>query len=592
MSLALAGFRAPGLWLAVWKLLRLRWLIFWSGFRHARLRRKIGWMVGGAALLAFLGFIFFLSWLLLRLLRSPELSRAVGDLAPFISSVPAVLLSGAFLGILLTSFGVLLQALYLAGDMDFLLATPLPIRAVFFTKLLQAILPNLGLIAAFTLPVLYGLGASAGYNLLYYPLVLFLLAALALAAAGLSSILVMFIVRIVPARRVAEVLGFLGAILSFVCSQSGQLVNLEGVGNLTQARASQFLGFVRTFNSPWSPLAWAGRGVVAVGEGRWFSGFGYSILAIGMAAGIFLVALAAAERLYFTGWAGMQAVQRKKKRNHQRTVTREQAYWLKPFLMRGRRLIPGPLRALLVKDYYVLSRDLRNLSQLVTPLIFGIIYAFIFLRQGGGVPLGRGEAPDWFVQAASGAFVYLNAGFALFVSWMLVARLAGMGFSQEGKSYWVIKSSPVSLNQLILAKFLVAYLPALLLGMFFLVAIALIQRAETGTFAFTLPVVALSIAGNTGISLAMGILGANLEWEDPRKMMKGGTGCLGSLVSFLYFPISLLLFFGPVFLVAYLGGPEWLGRLAGLMLGGAFSLVMAVLPPLLSRQRLARLGES
>ena len=102
-------------------------------------------------------------------------------------SLPVLMLSGAFLGILLTSFGVLLQALYLAGDMDFLLSTPVPIRAVFMAKLLQAIVPNLALICLFALPVLFGLGLRPATTSLYYPLVLLVLAALALAAAGLRS---------------------------------------------------------------------------------------------------------------------------------------------------------------------------------------------------------------------------------------------------------------------------------------------------------------------------------------------------------------------------------------------------------------------
>ena len=142
----------------VWKLLRLRILIFVSGFRRAKLRSKIVMILAVALILIFLGFIFFLSWTLLRFFRSPELVSLLGDIEPVLESVPALIVSGMFIGILLTSFGVLLQALYLAGDMDFLLSAPVPMRAVFMAKLLQAILPNFGLVCLFALPVLYGLG--------------------------------------------------------------------------------------------------------------------------------------------------------------------------------------------------------------------------------------------------------------------------------------------------------------------------------------------------------------------------------------------------------------------------------------------------
>jgi ABC-type transport system involved in multi-copper enzyme maturation permease subunit len=104
--------------------------------------------------------------------------------------------------------------------MDFLLSAPVPIRAVFVAKLLEAILPNLALIALIGLPVLFGLGLSSGYNILYYPLVILVMGMLALSAAGISSLLVMAIVRVVSPRRVAEILGFFGAILSIICSQS------------------------------------------------------------------------------------------------------------------------------------------------------------------------------------------------------------------------------------------------------------------------------------------------------------------------------------------------------------------------------------
>ena len=301
---------SPNLWHYVGKLLRLRWVIFISGFRRARLRGKIGSIILALLVVGGLAFAFWISWLLLGWLRSPQLSEFAGDLSPILEVVPPVVVSMAFLGILITSFGVLLQALYLAGDMDFLLSHPVPIRAVFITKLLQAILPNFGLILLFGLPVLYGLGISSGYTLLYYPLVLVVLALLALAAAGLASLLVMAVVRIFPACRVAEVLGFLVAILTFTCSQSGQFANYA---NVSGDQATQALNQLGRLNVSWSPLTWAGRSLVYIGEGRWLIGFGLLLVTMGLTVGIFAVSLVMAERLYYTGWASVQVSTRSKK---------------------------------------------------------------------------------------------------------------------------------------------------------------------------------------------------------------------------------------------------------------------------------------
>ncbi|GAH12673.1 unnamed protein product, partial [marine sediment metagenome] len=69
----------PGsnLWSSVWKLLHLRWVIFVSGFRRARLRNKIGTVVVGVVLLAVLVAAFVVSFLVLNALRSPNLAQVV-----------------------------------------------------------------------------------------------------------------------------------------------------------------------------------------------------------------------------------------------------------------------------------------------------------------------------------------------------------------------------------------------------------------------------------------------------------------------------------------------------------------------------------
>jgi hypothetical protein len=585
VNLSLTEVRLPGLWPTVWKLLRLRLIILLSGFRRANRRRKILLIFVGLALLAFLGFLLFLSWALLHFLRSPFLAQFV-DAKPLLESVPVLIVAGAFLGILLTSFGVLLQALYLAGDMDFLLSAPVPIRAVFFTKMLQAILPNFSLICLFGLPVLFGLGISSGYNLLYYPLVLVMLAALALAAAGLSSLLVMFIVRIFPARRVAEVLGFFGAVFSIICSQSGQLANFGNFEHFDQSQATQAFSLVSRFNSPWSPLAWAGRGLVGIGEGHWLAGVGFSLLTLGLAGVMFWGALTTSERLYYTGWASMQGNRRKKK-----APRRERAAAPRPLAGIAERRIPSPVRAILVKDFYVLQRDLRNMSQLITPLIFGIIYAIMFLRGGNDVPAVPEQAPLMFREVMNNITLYGNVGISLFVSWMLLVRLASMGFSQEGHSYWILKSAPVSTAQLLIAKFLVAFIPSVALAWLFLVAISLLQRSALTILWFTLPVVTLTIFGNTGLNLGIGVTGANMNWEDPRHMNKTSSNYLSTFAGLAYLPLSLLFFFGPSILFSLFRLPQFFGQIAGLLVGGAFSLITGFVPVWLVRRRVALLGE-
>jgi hypothetical protein len=494
---------------------------------------------------------------------------------------------------------VLLQALYLSGDMDFLLSSPVPIRAVFVTKLLQAVLPNFGLIALFGLPVLYGLGLAGHYNFLYYPLVLLTMIALALAAAGLSALLVMLVARVFPARRAAEILGFIAAILAFTCGQSGNLFNSFGHStNVSGAQVSNMFTLLMRFNTPWLPLNWAGQGLVALGEGRWLTGVLLVILTLGLSALAFMFALATAERWYYSGWARMQVVAHKKKRPRTvRPATSVEgslpvapARGISAFGMG--RLLPAPVWGILWKDFLLLRRDLRNLSQLISPLIFGVIYSVILFRTGGQPPAGMGDAPDWFMNSLRLLYTYGNVGMSLFVGWWLLSRLSGMAFSSEGKNYWMMKAAPVRAGHLLVAKFLVAYCPTLVLGLFFLVGISLFQKIPSAVFLYSLVVVPMCLAGMNGIQLAFGVAGANFKWEDPRKMSAGGLGCLGQFLAMLYLPLAFGFFIAPLWLASAFNVPSGFGYLAGFILGLGVTGTCAILPPWLVRGKVERLGEA
>src|SRR5438093_10856582 len=97
------------------------------------------------------------------------------------------------------------------------------------------------------------------------------------------------------------------------------------------------------------------------------------------------------------------------------------------------------------------------------------------LRRGGGPPSRLGAAPSLFTNSVRMALTYGNIGMSLFVGWMLLSRLPGMGFSQEGRYYWMLKVSQVGVWQLLASKCLVAYLPTLILGLIFVTVICLLH---------------------------------------------------------------------------------------------------------------------
>ena len=101
----------------------------------------------------------------------------------------------------------------------------------------------------------------------------------------------------------------------------------------------------------------------------------------------------------------------------------------------------------------------------------------------------------------------------------------------------------------------------------------------------------MCLAGMTGLLLSFGAAGANLTWDDPRKMNGGVMGCLGQILSMFYLPISFGLFIVPLGVAQFLEFPMLYGYLTGLVFGSALGAGFAFLPLWLVRKRVARLGD-
>ncbi|GAF98798.1 unnamed protein product, partial [marine sediment metagenome] len=223
-----------------------------------------------------------------------------------------------------------------------------------------------------------------------------------------------------------------------------------------------------------------------IGQRNWLPGVGLLAITLGLSVVIFLISLNTAERLYFSGWSSVRTSTRRKRKTR---VQPSKSPTRSLLATTAKRLLPAQVQAILIKDLLVLRRDLRNMSQIVTPLILGIVYAVMLVRSGGEPPAGSGEAPAVFMEVLTNLMLYANVGISIFVGWSLLSRLAGMSFSLEGKQYWLLKTAPVSSLRLVTGKYLVAYLPTLSLCWIFLLLMSLLQRVSLDTLAYSLVVV-------------------------------------------------------------------------------------------------------
>jgi ABC-2 type transport system permease protein len=380
-------------------------------------------------------------------------------------------------------------------------------------------------------PFLLGFGQGLGWGAAFFLTAFVVLLLLPLLPTGIGALLVMAVVRVIPARRAREIVGVIGGMVGIAWYIFSQFPNQIGP-RIANAR---MLDYLRRFDNPLLPSAWAGRTLTAAGEGDWtrlaFYGGLFAVLSIGT----FVLCVALAERLYYAGWSNMSTQGgrvRRRPTTDDRRPTAASGRWS---VVSGRLLafLPRQSMAVLYKDLRVFPRDLGNVQQLIFPLVLAGIWTFRLLTSGS--PFGAGEQPD-----AMQSFGQLaSAGISFYICLVLSSAMGGAGISREGRGFWLLKVAPISAWRLLLGKLALAYLPYPTIGTLFVLFLSILQHSSPVDLVRSLALVLLGGLGATSITLGMGAAFPKLNWENPRQQNSIQAGCLAPLLYFAYLVLAL-----------------------------------------------------
>lgn len=576
---------------AIGVLLRVRLQVLRNTFWRGKIGSKIGLVIAAA----FIGLAAFGLYSAVRFivgaLSDPDFAARLAELAtenpglptdirPYLDAVPSALLFIALALLVLSSFSSLLNTLYLSGDLDMLLVAPVPMRAVFVVKFFDALAPLYLLLLILLGPALIGYGQGLGYGLAYIVVAVLVLLLFPLIPAGLGALLVMGVVRVLPARRAREIVGVLGGligVLFYIVSQFSRELgsNLNSTDGLNALLASDF---------PLLPSTWAARTMVAAGAGQAVALLIYGGLFVVVSLAVFAGCLGLAERLYYDGWSNVSGEGGRVRRPE---ANRRQAVERPPLLERAFAFLPAQSRAVLLKDLRLFFRDLRNLQQVIFPLALAGIWIFRLFTEPPPERL-PGQAPVWIGELSSLASI----GIAFYICLALSSALAGSGISREGRAFWMLKLAPISPWRLLLGKFALAYLPYPLAGSLFLALLGALGGAGPIDFLGQFALLLIAGAGCAAFALGLGAAFPRLDWENPQQQTTFRAGCLGSIFYPIYLGLLLILVGGAGALAAGLGleaAAAFGLRLAGWVLAIALTVGVTALAFLIGSKGIERI---
>jgi ABC-2 type transport system permease protein len=196
-------------------------------------------------------------------------------------------------------------------------------------------------------------------------------------------------------------------------------------------------------------------------------------------------------------------------------------------------ILPQQSAAVLYKDLRIFPRDLRNLQQLIFPLVLAGIWTFRLIT--GGSPLDATSQPQLFRSLNALG----SAGISFYICLVLSSAMGGPGISREGRGFWLLKAAPISALRILLGKLTLAYLPFPIIGTLFIVFLSILQGSTLAEFARGLVLVLLGGLGTTSITMGIGAAFPKLNWENPRQQNSIQAGCLAPILYIIYIGIAL-----------------------------------------------------
>ena len=490
------------------------------------------------------------------------------------------LLAGKLLGLLLLSFSAILllsniiaalSSFFLAKDLELLMSSPVDWLSLYVSRLFETLLHSSWMVVLLSVPMLaaYGMAFDGGFQFVLVAIAGFVPFMIVPAAAG--SAVTLLLVNIFPARRTRDILSVIGVLAAaglvvlFRLIRPEQLARPEGFRSLVE-----FISVLRGGSSPFLPSDWLQRMLMGSLTDR--GDFLPVYLLWSTAAGMVVVGALLHWRLFPIGFTKAQEGAQRFAREG--TGTRFLRWALAPL---------GTLRReLVLKELRVFFRDSTQWSQLILLAVLVVVYV-VNVRY---LPL-TGDGMTFFIV---NVIPFMNLALSGFVLASIAARFLFPAVSLEGRTWWLLRSSAMSMRDLLWAKFWTGTLPLLLLAVGIVTATNVMLQVSAFMFAVSVGTVTLMTFAIAGLAIGFGTMYPRFESENAAQIPTSFGGLLFMMTSVGLIGVVLILEARPIY--AWLGARQ-AGHavaptelVAGLAAAAAVCLLATFIPLRIALRRL------
>jgi ABC-2 type transport system permease protein len=200
------------------------------------------------------------------------------------------------------------------------------------------------------------------------------------------------------------------------------------------------------------------------------------------------------------------------------------------------------LASVMEKDIRHFFRDNTQWSQLILLGALVVVYIYNF----SVLPLERSPIRLEFLQ---NVISFLNLGLAGFVLSAVSVRFIFPAISAEGKSFWIIQASPLSMERLLWGKFLIYILPMLLLGETLIIVTNYLLEVTVFMMILSSVTMFLEVFAIVAMGIGFGAIYPNFNYENIAQVATGFGGLMYMIFSAVFMAIIIILEAGPVYIL-------------------------------------------
>jgi ABC-2 type transport system permease protein len=449
-----------------------------------------------------------------------------------------------------------LSTFYLSAELPFLHTLPIPRWKILALRFVENWATSCYMVVFFLAAFLYAHAISFHFGWRQIVSSLILVVLFTLSPVALGSAAVTLLVRFFPVRRIHQVVTLMAGIFLGTLVIAVRMMKPERL--LSPTDTDDFSRLIQDLTLPsinHLPSTWAAK-VLVYGDLQSFA----ALLVLAIACTLIMAVL-----LYrFYGAAFVYSQESRSLRGN-RKVAKNRS-----------RVRTGVASSLIRKDLKLFLRDATQWSQLLLLFALVAVYLLNIKNLSGQLPM-----VSWIVS-------FINLGLAGFVLAALSVRFLFPSVSIEGRAFWILRTMPVSIREVLWCKYLI-YFPPFLIFTQALVYFSnrILQVPEYFLYMSAANIFAVSMA-LTGLAIGIGALMPNFKSDHPSKIAVGPGGVLYMLLSFVYLAIMLAIQIRPVWYFV-LHRSAQLHNEYYAAAGIALTLIITLVPMEWGARRLARM---